>query len=186
MGDMLAARNAIASGGRSKQAGGSRGYATPIDGTVQKEYAFEVSVFRVYCTMSESLLIQVRLPQVSAANLRFGEGVTRVRDTSHKSYCASTDSFATFLGSWNGFQESGDSFVRREIRCNVLKRSLRLQKATKVGVWTDATVAKLLPMQMAIESLEAAGVPYEVWDKTRVEPNQTSYVFQPVKPRTRG
>ena len=48
------------------------------------------------------------------------------------------------------------------------------QKATKVGVWTDATVAKLLPMQMAIESLEAAGVEYEVWDKTRVEPNQTS------------
>ncbi|KAL8280558.1 hypothetical protein RQP46_007206 [Phenoliferia psychrophenolica] len=49
------------------------------------------------------------------------------------------------------------------------------QGATKVGVYTDATVAKLLPMQMAIESLELAGVPYEVYDKTRVEPNQVSW-----------
>jgi len=31
-------------------------------------------------------------------------------------------------------------------------------KATKVGVYTDPTVAKLLPMKMAIESLEANGV----------------------------
>ncbi|KAK4699696.1 hydroxyacid-oxoacid transhydrogenase, partial [Phenoliferia sp. Uapishka_3] len=49
------------------------------------------------------------------------------------------------------------------------------QGATKVGVYTDSTVAKLLPMQMAIESLELAGVPYEIYDKTRVEPNQTSW-----------
>ena len=32
-------------------------------------------------------------------------------------------------------------------------------KATKVGVYTDSTVAKLLPMRTAIESLEASGVP---------------------------
>jgi hydroxyacid-oxoacid transhydrogenase len=50
------------------------------------------------------------------------------------------------------------------------------QGATKVGVYTDGTVAKLLPMQMAIESLEMSGVPYEVYDKTRVEPNQESCV----------
>ncbi|KDE03823.1 hydroxyacid-oxoacid transhydrogenase [Microbotryum lychnidis-dioicae p1A1 Lamole] len=49
------------------------------------------------------------------------------------------------------------------------------QKARKVGVFTDATVSKLLPMKMAIESLEAANVPYEVYDKIRVEPNQTSW-----------
>lgn len=48
--------------------------------------------------------------------------------------------------------------------------------ARKVGVFTDKTVAKLLPMQMAIESLEAAGVNYEVFDKVRVEPNQVSSV----------
>lgn len=29
-------------------------------------------------------------------------------------------------------------------------------------------------MQMAIESLELAGVPYEIYDKTRVEPNEQS------------
>ncbi|GAA96175.1 uncharacterized protein L969DRAFT_91631 [Mixia osmundae IAM 14324] len=48
-------------------------------------------------------------------------------------------------------------------------------KATKVGVYTDSTVAKLLPMQMAIESLQDSGVAYEVFDKCRVEPNQESW-----------
>ena len=51
------------------------------------------------------------------------------------------------------------------------------QGATKVGDYTDSTVAKLLPMKMAIESLELAGIPYEVYDKTRVEPNQISSVL---------
>jgi alcohol dehydrogenase class IV len=50
------------------------------------------------------------------------------------------------------------------------------QKARKVGVFTDSTVAKLLPMQMAVESLELAGIDYEVYDRTRVEPNQVSCV----------
>ncbi|KAK4053410.1 hypothetical protein OIV83_001575 [Microbotryomycetes sp. JL201] len=49
------------------------------------------------------------------------------------------------------------------------------QKARKVGVFTDETVAKLLPTQMAIESLEASKVPYELYTKTRVEPNQESW-----------
>lgn len=48
------------------------------------------------------------------------------------------------------------------------------QKARKVGVFTDGTVGKLLPMQMAIESLEANNISYEIYDKTRVEPNQES------------
>ncbi|GAA5993138.1 hypothetical protein JCM10908_001306 [Rhodotorula pacifica] len=49
------------------------------------------------------------------------------------------------------------------------------QKARKVGVFTDKTVAKLLPMQMTLESLEENGIKYEVFDKTRVEPNQQSW-----------
>jgi len=48
-------------------------------------------------------------------------------------------------------------------------------KARKVGVFTDSTVAKLLPMQQALESLEHHKVPYEVYDKCRVEPNQESW-----------
>lgn len=53
--DIFAAGQALRTGGRSKQ-GAVRGYATPVDNVVQKEYAFEVS----------------------ASNLRYGEGVTRV------------------------------------------------------------------------------------------------------------
>ncbi|GAA5842612.1 hypothetical protein JCM3766R1_004876 [Sporobolomyces carnicolor] len=49
------------------------------------------------------------------------------------------------------------------------------QKARKVGVFTDKTISKLLPMRMAIESLEENGVEYEVFDRTRVEPNQESW-----------
>jgi len=50
-------------------------------------------------------------------------------------------------------------------------------KARKVGVFTDSTLAKLLPMQMALESLDANNVSYEVFDRTRVEPNQESCVL---------
>ncbi|GAA5974845.1 hypothetical protein JCM11641_008394 [Rhodosporidiobolus odoratus] len=49
------------------------------------------------------------------------------------------------------------------------------QKARKVGVFTDSTIAKLLPMRMAIESLQDNGVKYEVFDRTRVEPNEESW-----------
>ncbi|KAK9900846.1 Dehydroquinate synthase-like protein [Cystobasidium minutum MCA 4210] len=72
--------------------------------------------------------------EVSAANLRFGSGVTR---------------------------EIGMDFNN--------------MKATKVGVFTDPTVAKLLPMKQAIESLESNGVKYEIFDRCRVEPNQDSW-----------
>lgn len=57
--DILNAGNALRSGGRSKvltRAPLARGYATPVDAP-QGDYAFEVA----------------------ASNLRFGEGVTRVR-----------------------------------------------------------------------------------------------------------
>lgn len=50
------------------------------------------------------------------------------------------------------------------------------QKARKVGVFTDKTVGQLLPMKMAIESLDANGISYEIFDRTRVEPNQESCV----------
>ncbi|BGP68027.1 hypothetical protein NBRC10513v2_001348 [Rhodotorula toruloides] len=49
------------------------------------------------------------------------------------------------------------------------------QKARKVGVFTDGTIAKLLPMKMALESLEENGIKYEVFDRVRVEPNQQSW-----------
>lgn len=58
--DVMNAANAIKSGGRSRAQQAQRGYATPVD-MPQKEYAFEVA----------------------ASNLRFGEGVTRVRPHSH-------------------------------------------------------------------------------------------------------
>lgn len=114
-----------------------------MDLTQQKEYAFEVRAAPVRSPLTPE--------KVSAANLRFGEGVTRVR---------TAPPWSTELT--RTAQEVGMDFKN--------------QNATKVGVWTDATVSKLLPMQMAIESLETAGVPYEVWDQTRVEPNQKSYV----------
>lgn len=50
------------------------------------------------------------------------------------------------------------------------------QKARKVGVFTDQTVGKLLPMQMALESLDDNGITYEVFDRVRVEPNEQSCV----------
>ncbi|GAA5854847.1 hypothetical protein JCM8547_004093 [Rhodosporidiobolus lusitaniae] len=49
------------------------------------------------------------------------------------------------------------------------------QSARKVGVFTDKTIAKLLPMKMALESLEENGIKYEVFDRTRVEPNEESW-----------
>ena len=48
-------------------------------------------------------------------------------------------------------------------------------KARKVGVFTDPTVAKLLPMQQVKESLDANNINYEIYDKCRVEPNQESW-----------
>jgi hydroxyacid-oxoacid transhydrogenase len=49
------------------------------------------------------------------------------------------------------------------------------QKATKVGVFTDPTVANLRPMKTATESLEASGVPYEVFTDVSVEPTEESW-----------
>lgn len=44
----------------------------------------------------------------------------------------------------------------------------------KVIVVTDATVAKLLPMETAIEALETSGIKYEIFSDVRVEPKDYS------------
>ncbi|EJD48416.1 iron-containing alcohol dehydrogenase 1, partial [Auricularia subglabra TFB-10046 SS5] len=50
------------------------------------------------------------------------------------------------------------------------------QKATKIGVFTDQNVAKLLPLRMAIDSVEQyAGAPYEVFQNVSVEPTEDSF-----------
>ncbi|PWN26977.1 putative alcohol dehydrogenase [Jaminaea rosea] len=45
----------------------------------------------------------------------------------------------------------------------------------KIGVFTDSTVRNLTPMKQSIAALELAGVDYEVFDRTRVEPNDKSW-----------
>ncbi|KAL7409238.1 alcohol dehydrogenase [Mrakia frigida] len=72
--------------------------------------------------------------EVSASNLRFGDGVTR---------------------------EVGMDLVN--------------MGAKKVGVFTDATVARLEPMKVVIASLEENGIDYEVFDRCRVEPTDASW-----------
>lgn len=52
---------------------------------------------------------------------------------------------------------------------------LQAMKPRKVGVWTDKNLRHLTAMKQTIESLEAANVPYEVYDRVRVEPNDISW-----------
>ncbi|KZV97241.1 iron-containing alcohol dehydrogenase 1 [Exidia glandulosa HHB12029] len=50
------------------------------------------------------------------------------------------------------------------------------QKATKIGVFTDRNVAKLLPMRVAMDSLQQhAGAPFEVFENVSVEPTEDSF-----------
>lgn len=48
--------------------------------------------------------------------------------------------------------------------------------AKKVCVVTDVNVAKLDAMKQVIEGLEREGISYTVYDQTRVEPKDSSYV----------
>ncbi|TPX43643.1 hypothetical protein SeMB42_g04655 [Synchytrium endobioticum] len=48
-------------------------------------------------------------------------------------------------------------------------------KVKKVAVFTDSQVAKLPPAQTVIASLERCKVPYEVFDRVRIEPTDTSF-----------
>jgi hydroxyacid-oxoacid transhydrogenase len=93
-----------------------RNYATPVDLSRQKEYAFEMS----------------------ASSIRFGPGVTK---------------------------EVGMDFK------NI--------GAKKVCVVTDTTVRGLDAMRQAEEGLTREGIEYTVYDGSRVEPKDSSYVFSP-------
>ncbi|KAI1175884.1 iron-containing alcohol dehydrogenase-domain containing protein [Nemania sp. FL0916] len=90
---------------------GRRGFASPIDSTHQKEYAFEMA----------------------ASSIRFGPGVT---------------------------QEVGMDFTN--------------MGAKRVCVVTDSTVRKLTAVKQVEEALSREGIAYEIFDKVRVEPKDSS------------
>ena len=48
--------------------------------------------------------------------------------------------------------------------------------AAKVLVMTDPTVARLPPVQAVLESLEASGVAFALYDRVRVEPTDESFL----------
>ncbi|KIY49198.1 iron-containing alcohol dehydrogenase 1 [Fistulina hepatica ATCC 64428] len=52
---------------------------------------------------------------------------------------------------------------------------LKNMNAQKVGVFTDPNIARLLPMKTAVASLQAAGVPFEVYDTVVAEPTEESW-----------
>ena len=118
--DVVQAGRALLSKGRA------RSYAVPATETTT-EYAFEVS----------------------AANLRFGSGVT-VSFSSSLIRCSAID------------LNSKQSILLRHSLISIMQREVGMDfanmKATKVAVFTDPTVAKLLPMKATIESLENNGV----------------------------
>lgn len=61
--------------------------------------------------------------------------------------------------------------VTREVGMDLMN-----MKPRKVGVFTDPNVAKLAPMQMAVESLDSQpGLSYEVYDKVVAEPTEDSW-----------
>jgi hydroxyacid-oxoacid transhydrogenase len=91
-----------------------RNYATPVDLSRQKEYAFEMA----------------------ASSIRFGPGVTK---------------------------EVGMDFKN--------------MGAKKVCVVTDSTVRGLDAMRQVEEGLTREGIEYTVYDGSRVEPKDSSYVF---------
>ncbi|KAI1268096.1 iron-containing alcohol dehydrogenase-domain containing protein [Xylariaceae sp. FL1019] len=90
---------------------GRRGFASPLDASQQKEYAFEMA----------------------ASSIRFGPGVT---------------------------QEVG--------------MDLANMGAKKVCVVTDPTVRKLTALKQVEEALSREGIQYEIFDKVRVEPKDSS------------
>src|ERR1043166_6335404 len=48
--------------------------------------------------------------------------------------------------------------------------------ASRVMVVTDPTISRLEPVAIACESLRAAGVPFTLYDRVRVEPNDESFL----------
>ncbi|KAI1760267.1 Dehydroquinate synthase-like protein [Hypoxylon sp. FL1150] len=90
---------------------GRRGFASPVDPSQQKEYAFEMA----------------------ASSIRFGPGVT---------------------------QEVGMDFKN--------------MGAKRVCLVTDSTVRQLTAVRQAEEALSREGIQYEIFDKVRVEPKDSS------------
>ena len=90
---------------------GKRGFASPIDPSQQKEYAFEMA----------------------ASSIRFGPGCT---------------------------QEVG--------------MDMKNMGAKKVCVVTDPTVRKLTAVRQVEEALSREGIQYEIFDKVRIEPKDSS------------
>ncbi|KAI0839665.1 Dehydroquinate synthase-like protein [Hypoxylon sp. FL0890] len=95
----------------TQQRTGRRGFASPIDPSQQKEYAFEMA----------------------ASSIRFGPGVT---------------------------QEVGMDFKN--------------MGAKRVCVVTDSTVRKLTAVKQVEEALSREGIEYEIFDKVRIEPKDSS------------
>jgi hydroxyacid-oxoacid transhydrogenase len=60
--------------------------------------------------------------------------------------------------------------VTREIGWDLADWNVR-----RVAVFTDATIAKLLPVARVVESLETHGLEYRLFDRVRVEPTDTSF-----------
>lgn len=98
-----------------------------------------------------------------------------------------TRSYATPIDVVGGGAPPGDTDYAFEVAASNLRfgkgvtREVGLDfanlKAKKVGVYADPTVAKLRPMLTALESLDAAGVKYEVFSECTVEPTQERSVF---------
>ena len=159
--DVANAARAIMSGGRARTSitsaasshAGTRGYATPVNAG-STDYAFEVS----------------------AANLRFGEGVTV--STAYLLRPARWELSPAQLGAGRtlrrmprnlGSPVESPNAQRHSITTDILDATCTPQrevgmdfanmKASKVAVFTDSTVAKLLPMKTAIQSLEENNVP---------------------------
>ncbi|KAI1446150.1 Dehydroquinate synthase-like protein [Annulohypoxylon stygium] len=95
----------------TQQRVGKRGFASPIDPSQQKEYAFEMA----------------------SSSIRFGPGVTK---------------------------EVGMDFAN--------------MGAKRVCVVTDSTVRNLLAMKQVEEALSREGIEYDIFDKVRVEPKDSS------------
>lgn len=94
-----------------RAAAGRRGFASPLDPSQQKEYAFEMA----------------------ASSIRFGPGCT---------------------------QEVG--------------MDMKNMGAQKVCVVTDPTVRKLTAVRQVEEALSREGIQYEIFDKVRIEPKDSS------------
>ncbi len=64
--------------------------------------------------------------------------------------------------------------IRRRVRAHNIFRSLLRMGARRVCVVTDETVDKLYAMKQVREALDSEGIQYDVYNKTRIEPKDSS------------